>query len=257
MSTTTQVGALPNGPTWPLDDSGLKRWVIRRRVRRFAAVVLLAAGVLNVVFAALWRIRGTRSVDHWLPFGVHPLAVAEALVGGLALCGLARGVRRGLAPAWVASIVLLVATTTDRLIQGRPPWGSTLALLFCLWLLLEHQHFRVKPSGVSRPFIWAAAAGLVVIGATAGVGDVVGTGRHDHFDVVFLLVVAVLAALLLIAVPGRESRRTGTAREEAFARARSIIEEHGGDTLDYFASVTTSRGSSPASPWWRTRSSTG
>ena len=236
MSTTTQVGALPNGPTWPLDDSGLKRWVIRRRVRRFAAAVLLAAGVLNVVFAALWRIRGTRSVDHWLPFGVHPLSVAEALVGGLALCGLARGVRRGLTPAWVASIVLLVATTTDRLIQGRPPWGSTLALLFCLWLLLEHQHFRVRPSGVSRLFIWAAAVGLVVIGATAGVGNVVGTGRHDHFDLVFLLVVvAVLLALLLIAVPGRESRRTGAAREEAFARARAIIEEHGGDTLDYFA----------------------
>jgi lysylphosphatidylglycerol synthetase-like protein (DUF2156 family)/UDP-2,3-diacylglucosamine pyrophosphatase LpxH len=236
MTTTTAVGALPNGPTWPLDDSGLKRWVIRRRVRRVAATVLLAAGVLNVVFAALWRIRGTRSVDHWLPFGVHPLSVAEALVGGLALCGLARGVRRGLRPAWIASIVLLLATTTDRLIQGRPPWGSTLALLFCLWLLLEHQHFRVRPSGVSQLFIWAAAVGLVVVGATAGVGNIVGTGHHDHFDVVFLLVVVVvLVALLLIAVPGRESRRTGTAREEAFVRARSIIEEHGGDTLDYFA----------------------
>jgi lysylphosphatidylglycerol synthetase-like protein (DUF2156 family)/UDP-2,3-diacylglucosamine pyrophosphatase LpxH len=236
MRTTTQVGALPNGPTWPLDDSGLKRWVVRRRVRRVAAGVLLAAGALNVVFAALWPIRGTRSVDHWLPFGVHPLSVAEAVVGGLALCGLARGVRRGLRPVWVASIVLLVATTTDRLIQGRPPWGSTLALLFCLWLLLDHQHFRVRPAGVSRLTISAAAVGLVVIGTTAGVGNVVGTGPHQHFDVVFLLVVVVvLAALLLIAVPGRESRRTGAAREEAFARARAIIEEHGGDTLDYFA----------------------
>jgi lysyl-tRNA synthetase class 2 len=85
-------------------------------------------------------------------------------------------------------------------------------------------------------FIWAAAAGLVIIGATAGIGNVVGTGHHDHFDVIFLLVVVVvLAALLLIAVPGRESRRTGAAREEGFERARTIIETHGGDTLDYFA----------------------
>ena len=54
---------------------------------------------------------------------------------------------------------------------GTLPRGSTLALLFCLWLLLEHQHFRVRPTGVSRLFIWAAAAGLVVIGATAGIGN--------------------------------------------------------------------------------------
>ncbi len=176
MSTTTQVAALPNGPTWPLDDSGLKRWVVRRRVRRVAAVVLLASGVLNVIFAALWNVQSTRPVDLWLPFGVHPLSVPEALVGGLALCGLARGVRRGLRPVWVATIVVLVATTTDRLVTGHSRGGSTLGLLFCLWLLVEHQHFRIKPTGVSRMFIWAAAVGLVVIGATAGIGNVVGSG---------------------------------------------------------------------------------
>ncbi len=236
MTTTSQVGALPNGPTWPLDDTGLKRFVVRRRVRRVAAALLLVSGALNVIFALLWRFKGTRPVDHWLPFGVHPLSVVEALVAGLALCGLARGVRRGLRPVWIATIVVLVATTTDRLIQGRPPEGSILALLFCLWLLLEHQHFRVKPTGVSRLFIWMAAAGLVVVGATAGVGEILGDRHRQHFDVIFLaVVVLVLVALLVIAVPGRESRRTGTAREEAFIRARTIIETHGGDTLDYFA----------------------
>ena len=236
MSTTTVVGALPNGPTWPLNETGLRRWVTRRRVRRFAAAVLLLTGVLNVVFAALWDVRGTRPVDYWLPFGVHPLTVVEAVVAGLALLGLARGIRRGLAPVWIATIVLFLATTADRLIQGRPPEGATLGLLFSLWLLLEHQHFRIRPSGVTRLFIWMAAAGLLVIGATAGVGNLVATGHHRHFDVVFLLVtVVVLVLLLLVALPGRESRRTGTAREEAFARARAIIDTYGGDTLDYFA----------------------
>jgi lysyl-tRNA synthetase class 2 len=38
-----------------------------------------------------------------------------------------------------------------------------------------------------------------------------------------------------VVLPSRESRRTGTAREEAFVRARKIIDTHGGDTLDYFA----------------------
>ena len=235
-STTTLVGSLPDGPTWPLDDAGLKKWVVRRRVREVAAAVLLIAGVLNVVFAALWHITPTQWVDHWLPFGIHPLTVAESVVAGLALCGLARGVRRGLRPVWLATLFVLLVTTADRLIQGRPPEGATIALVFCLWLLLEHQHFRVRPSGVSRLFVWIAAGGLVVIAATAGVGNLLGQGHRGHFDLVFLLVVVViLFLLLLVALPGRESRRTGTAREEAFVRARSIIDRHGGDTLDYFA----------------------
>ncbi len=235
-STTTLVGSLPDGPTWPLDDTGLKRWVARRRVRLVAAGVLLATGVLNVIFALLWPITSTRPVDHWLPFGIHPLTVPESVVAGLALCGLARGVRRGLRPVWVATLLVLLATTADRLIQGRAPGGSTVALLFCLWLLFEHQHFRVRPSGVTRLFVWTASGALVVIAATAGVGNLLGRGRHNHFDLIFLLVVVVvLSLLLLVALPGRESRRTGTAREEAFARARQIIDQHGGDTLDYFA----------------------
>lgn len=236
LSTTSVVGALPYGPTWPLNETGLQRWVVRRRVRKTAAAVLLLSGLLNVIFAALWEVRSTRSVDYWLPFGVHPLSVVEALVAGLALVGLARGVRSGLRPAWLAAILLLVATTTDRLIQGHSAEGSTVALLFSLWMVLEHQHFRVRPSGVSRLFVWLAVGGLFVIAATAGVGNLLGQGHRTRFDVLFLLVVAaVLVLLLLVALPGRESRRTGAAREEAFERALAIIESDGGDTLDYFA----------------------
>ncbi len=236
MSSTAKVGSLPAGPTWPLDDTGLKRWVVRRRVRQVAAAVLYATAVLNVVFAALWRIRSTQPVDHWLPFGVHPLSVVEALVAGLALFGLARGIRRGLRPVWVATLLVILATTIDRLVQGRPAGGPTIALVFCLWLVLEHQHFRVRPSGVSRLFVWVAAGGLVVIAGTAGVGNLLGEGHRLRFDVVFLLVVVVVLLLLLLVAPsGQESRRTGTARLEAFERARTIIETYGGDTLDYFA----------------------
>ncbi len=232
----TMVGCLPNGPTWPLDASGLRRWVIRRRVRRVAAGIVLLSGLLNIVLAALWDIRGTRPVDHWLPFGVHPLSVVEAVVAGLALCGLARGIRRGLRPVWLATIGLFLVTTADRLVQGRPPQGSTLGLVFCAWLLLEHEHFRIKPSGVTRLVVWLAAAGLVVVAGTAGVGNLLGEGRQERFDVLFLVVVAVVVvALLLVVRPGSESRRTGAARQEAFERARGIIEAHGGDTLDYFA----------------------
>lgn len=235
-STTSMVGRLPDGPTWPLDDTGLKQWVLRRRIRQAAALFLVAAGVLNLIFALLWPVTATRGVDYWLPFGIHPLTVPESVVAGLALVGLARGVRRGLRPAWLATIFVLLASTADRLIQGRSTAGPAIALLFCLWLLFEHEHFRVKPSGVTRLFVWLATGGLVVIAVTAGLGDIFWQAHHDHFDLIFLLVVVVvLLLLLLVSLPGRESRRTGTAREEAFARALAIIDEYGGDTLDYFA----------------------
>ena len=234
-ATTTKVGSLPAGPTWPLNQEVLVQWVRRRRVRQVAAAILVVTGILNIVFAFLWRIRGTRPFDHWLVFGVHPLSPVEALVAGVALVGLARGMRRGLRPVWIATLVVMLATTFDRLIQGRPPEGSLLAFVFCIWLLLEHRHFRVRPTGVSRLFIWLAAIGLVLVAGAAGVGAIFDTHHPTDVNVVFLVVVATVVLVLLVVRPNRESRRTGTARREAFVRARGIIDTHGGDTLDYFA----------------------
>ena len=197
--------------------------------------MLVVTGILNIVFAFLWRIHGTRPVDHWLVFGIHPLSPVEATVAGLALLGLARGLRRGLRPVWIATLTVILATTADRLIQGRPPEGSVLAIVFCVWLLLEHRHFRVVPTGVSRLFIWLAAAGLVLVAGAAGVGAIFASDHPTDVNVVFLVVVATVVLLLLVVRPNRGSRRTGAARREAFVRARGIIDAHGGDTLDYFA----------------------
>ncbi len=230
-----RVAALPEGPTWPIDRAVLDRFVSRRRVRRFASWALFLAGALNVVFAALWHLTGSRAFDQWLPFGVHPLTVTEAVIAGLALCGLARGVRRGLRPAWAATMALLVVTSTDRLVTGHSADGSVLALLFTLWLLLERRQFRVLPSGVTRLYLWIASVGLVVVAAAAGIGAIFAHGRRQGFDTVFLTLVLTVVFVLLVSRPGRESRRTGKARADAFVRARGIIDRYGGDTLDYFA----------------------
>jgi len=89
------VGALPDGETWPLDEAELGPWTRRRLVRQAAWFLLVAAGALNIVFALLWPVRATRAVDWWLPFGAHPISGAGAILGGLALLGLAKGVRFG------------------------------------------------------------------------------------------------------------------------------------------------------------------
>ncbi len=238
MSTTTQVAALPMDPRGRSTTPVLERWVRpapgppggRRRPVR--------TGVLNVVFAL--AVADPRDPPG-RPLAAlrRPPAVGDRGPGRRpGPVGLARGVRRGSAsgvgghPRGAGGHHRRPAGS-----QGTLARGSTLALVFCLWLLVEHQHFRVRPTGVSR---------AVHLGGRRR------TGRHRRHGrdrqprgyrpprplstLVFLLVVVVvLGRPAPDRAPGRESRRTGTARQEAFDRARAIIETHGGDTLDYFA----------------------
>ena len=235
LSHLTRVAALPAGPTWPLDQLVLQRIVHRRRVRQTAAATLLAAGVLNVIFSFLWSIRSTRGFDSWLPFGIHPLSGVGAIAGGLALCGLARGVRRGLRLAWGASLLVLLASTINRLVQSHGVPGSVVAGVIGLWLLFEHENFRVTPSGVSRWIGLAAVGGLVAVAIAAGIDALFQHGHREARDAVVFIVLGTLVLAVLVTLPTRENRRTGKARREAFERALGIIERYGGDTLDYFA----------------------
>ena len=87
------------------------------------AFTLLFAGLLNVLFAVLWPIRWTRPVNHWLPFGIHPVGGVTAVIGGLALAGVARGVRSGYRRAWVAALVILLVSTAQSPDARRGPGG--------------------------------------------------------------------------------------------------------------------------------------
>ncbi|MET0458438.1 MAG: hypothetical protein ABW195_04280, partial [Ilumatobacteraceae bacterium] len=49
----TVVAALPGGGTWPITEIRFGHWVGRRRVRRIAAGLLVAAGVLDIAAAFL------------------------------------------------------------------------------------------------------------------------------------------------------------------------------------------------------------
>ncbi len=173
------VGHLPDGGTWPINERALMPWVRRRRVRRVAAFTLLIAGLLNVVFALLWPVPWTRPVDHWLPFGIHPVSGVTAVIGGLALAGVARGVRHGYRRAWVAALVLLLASTVYRLVQDVGPEGSGIACLIGLWLLLEHRHFRVSPPGFRRVLGWVIMTSLALVALAAGLDVALRAGPRD------------------------------------------------------------------------------
>jgi lysylphosphatidylglycerol synthetase-like protein (DUF2156 family)/UDP-2,3-diacylglucosamine pyrophosphatase LpxH len=227
------VGQLPAGATWPISERALLPWVRRRRVRRVAALTLLIGGLLNVVFALAWPVHWTRPVGHWLPFGVHPVSGVTAVIGGLALAGVARGVRLGYRRAWVAALVILLVSTVYRLVHDVGLEGSAIACVFGLWLLVEHRHFRVSPAGLRRVLGWVIMALLAALALAAGLDAL--DSSHETSDVIVAAVLGAAVLVLATALPGREHRRTGQERARAFDRARAIFDRYGGDTLDYFA----------------------
>jgi len=234
--TLAVVAQLPTGPVFPLNATGLAQAVRRQRVRIAAEVIVVLSAITNIVFTLLWNVHSTRRIDRWLPFGIHPMSLLESIVVSLALLGLARGLRRGLRPVWIATLAAFALTTLDRLMLDH--WrsvGSTLAVIFCLWLIVEQRHFRVEPRGIRRVFVWFAAAGLAAIAGIIGIGRVVGFGHSPTGGIITAVILVTVVLVLLSAMPGRDQRRTGTARREAFDRALKIIETYGGDTLDYFA----------------------
>ena len=228
------VGQLPDGAIWPVDERALIPWVRRRRIRRVAAFTLLVAGLANVVFALLWPVHWLRPVGLWLPFGIHPASGVTAVIGGLALAGVARGVRHGYRRAWITALVILMVSVVYRLVHDVGLEGSALACLFGLWLLVEARHFRVNPAGLRRVLGWFIMSLLAVAALGAGL-DVAYVNARETTDVIVAVIFAIVLLILLTALPGREHRRTGAARAEAFAKARAIFDQYGGDTLDYFA----------------------
>ncbi|HWE71494.1 MAG TPA: phosphatidylglycerol lysyltransferase domain-containing protein, partial [Acidimicrobiales bacterium] len=235
QTTTKMVASLPNGPTWTNEAKALSHWSRSRRVRQLAAAILLAAGLINIVFALLFDVSSTLPVNKWLPLGIGPLDGMTAIVGGLALLGLSRGVRHGYRSAWAVALLVLVADVVDRLVNNNGAVGTTVAFVIAFWLILEYSHFGVYPVGVNRLARWGMSAGLGALVTLAILDDLFEPQQGLALDLTGLALLGVIALILLVTIPGREHRRTGTARDEAFDRALSIIETYGGDTLDYFA----------------------
>ena len=228
------VGQLPDGAAWPINERALAPWVRRRHIRQVAAFGLLIAGLLNVVFALAWPLRWLRPAGAWLPFSVHPVSTVTAVVGGLALAGVARGVRHGYRRAWAAALVILLAGIVYRLARGAGWEGSGVAGVMSLWLLYEYRHFRVSPAGFRRILGWGIMAGLVAI-VLAAFLDAAYAGATETRAVLAAAIAGTALLVLVTARPGREHRRTGAERARRFERARAIFDRYGGGTLDYFA----------------------
>ncbi len=235
-STPKVVASLPGGATWPTDPGRLVSWVRRRRVRRVAAFLLVVGGAINVITVLLPTLgHRLHNVDEVVPVHVPRAAGVLAILGGMAMIGLARPLRRGYRPAYVATLIVLTVATIALLLRSLHVEQALLTAALGVWLGMEHHQFRVVPAGRRRWVAWGVSFGvgaLVVATALAVAFD-----RSDRLtrDVV---AVGIGAMVLLAFVAARASRRGTTSPADHAAnleQARTIVKEYGGDTLDYFA----------------------
>jgi lysylphosphatidylglycerol synthetase-like protein (DUF2156 family) len=270
---TDAVAAWPSGTPWPMAPDRLGAQRRQRTVRRVAAGMLLATGIIDVAVAVSpplrQRLEDALSI---LPIGVLEGAAAITAIAGVAMIMVARGVRRGQHRAWLIAVVTLLVTIATHLLRGGTPIGSLLAVGVLALLVLGRDNFTAATDHTSLEHAWPRlllVALLAVVATTIGVEL---SNLHHHSlpawptvmaagaerligvtsialpdkitDFVDPTMLAVGLSLLVIAlylatrpVVDRRLAAQGATdeRERAEQRARDIVLRHGRGTLDYFA----------------------
>ncbi|HEY1636209.1 MAG TPA: phosphatidylglycerol lysyltransferase domain-containing protein [Acidimicrobiales bacterium] len=259
------VATFPHGPPYPqLADPASRQ----RRVRRLAAVAIALAGVINLASAVTAPFRHHFDfVRDAVPLSVSQAASALVALAGLALLGLARGVRRGQRQAWTVAMGLLVGTGVLHLVQGGGLEEVVIAFGVAWFLVVNRSSF---PGAVDRPSRRRGALALLVGAVTVTVvtaasveialaldrddrplaplraleavaGRMVGLRtvslphRVDEFLAPTLFAVGLglaLVALVLLFRPVVDRRLVAAGTQH---RTRDIVRRHGQGTLDYFA----------------------
>ncbi len=233
--TPAEVAALPAGTTFPIDGQKLGVFTHRRRIRRWAAGLLVAAGVLNIVSTITGPSTSHLArIESDIPLRIPRAAGVLAVLMGVALIGLARAVRRGYRPAWAVVVVLLGVLAVVMFLKGEDIEEAVANAALALWLLAEHRHFKVTPTAGRRWAPWAFALALLGLGLAIVLAAFF--GRDDRYGRAFTTLAVGVVVLVgwLVARPTRP-RQTQTSRDADLDRARAIVGRCGGDTLDYFA----------------------
>ncbi len=266
------VATFAQGESWPpLVDvtPGL------RRIRRRAAVLVGAAGLLSLVSAFIQPADDRlHALLKLIPLAIPEAADALVALAALGLLVLARGIRRGQRHAWLICEGLLVGTTILHLVKGVDIEEALIALAVAAYLFVNRHAFHAGvdvPSATRGIYTLLAGAATAILAGTLGIeiGTMLSDSRNhrrlplptafqaaaerligvrtvmlpdrlDDFYAPAMLTVAVglaLAAawLLFRPVVARRAFGAGTGSDTGLAKARDIVRRHGAGTLDYFA----------------------
>lgn len=132
-----------------------------RRVRRFFAGFLVLIGLFDVASTLLVRHPlSDRLLEGVVPTSVILTGRTAAVVAGLALVLLARGIARGKRVAWLITCLVLAASLVIHLVKGLDleAAGLSLWVLVGLWWLRRFFRAESDPVGVNRGLLSIGAA---------------------------------------------------------------------------------------------------
>lgn len=221
----------------------------RNHVRVLASRVVLALAVLGLVSAAahpLWQRLGF--VRDLVPGLVMHTARPTLVLVSVILLLTARGLRRGHRLAWIATIATLAVSTFLHLAKGPDVLSAVAVAAGAVWLAAQGKAFPVLPTRrqVRRAILWVVAGvvfvvvlfvGLVVWALVADPTDSqIDRLGHVLAPITYLLTVVFVVVLLWsLLSPRRPHRLSPADHRDERERARLLVQQHGGGTLDYFA----------------------
>ncbi len=177
------VATFPHSSSWPA-PAAVDRRV--RRVRRWAAGLVAAAGVLSLVSAFVPPTHERLSrVLLYVPLAVPEAANALVALAALGLLFLARSVRRGQRRAWLIAEALLAGTFLLHLIKGFDVEAAVATAAVGGYLLVNRDAFR---AGVDKPstrrgvltLAWGAVLSVVLGTGAVELGTRLSHSRHEH-----------------------------------------------------------------------------
>ena len=208
-------------------------------MRRPAAPVALAwaatlAGLVSIVSALTPEQADRLRVVHGiLPPGVPEAARTIALALGLGMVFLSRGLARRKRRAWWLAVAVVVASAIAHLAKGLDVEEATVHLVLLVALVRGRRHF-VAPGDPAtvRPLVQVGGA-LVLSAVALGVGLWDTDAYSERIELALALLVGSLGfrALWLWLRPHTVEPPAGGDRE----RAAELVQEHGHDSLAYFA----------------------
>jgi lysyl-tRNA synthetase class 2 len=194
----------------------------------------IAAGVVSIVSALTPEFADrVRLVHGVLPPGVPNAARAVALALGIGLIWLSRGLARRKRRAWWLAVVVVAASAVAHLVKGLDVEEATVHVLLLAALFRSRRYF-VAPGDPAtvRPLVQVGTA-LAVCIPVAVVAEMETDRYWERIETAVVIVAAALAAraLWLLLRPHPVTPPRDVERE----RAAEIVQEHGSDSLSYFA----------------------
>ncbi|QCB93541.1 bifunctional lysylphosphatidylglycerol flippase/synthetase MprF [Cellulomonas shaoxiangyii] len=217
-----------------------------RVVASRTALLLAVLGVLSALVRPLWQ--ELPVVREVLPGLVPVTSRAALLLVSTLLLLTARGLRTGSRLAWGGTLAVLGVSAALHLTKGLHVVESVVVAVGALWLAAHGRAFPVLPTrrAVRLAVLVSAAAVVLAAVAVAASAWAPATGRADAADRtawgrVGNPLVTGLAVLFLVTLfwsllsPRRPVPLGAGAHLAERERARALVEQWGGGTLDYFA----------------------